>query len=117
MRRPFMSPLPERRTPTKPPPDVPSISAVSSSACTESILDLSSAACFIIPRKSGIALSYRDSHLEIAILIVAPPIRTVSRAVVDGWWFRHCLVGLAARELRQLLGLAHADDFGAGKAL
>src|SRR6516164_1696969 len=52
---PFTSPLPESLTVTRPPPDVPSTSIWSSSACIASILDLSSAACFISPRKSAIA--------------------------------------------------------------
>src|SRR5437016_1180929 len=52
---PFISPLPESLTVTRPPPDVPSTSIWSSSACIASILDLSSAACFISPRKSAIA--------------------------------------------------------------
>src|SRR5262249_10328831 len=52
---PFISPLPESCTATRLPPDVPSTSIWSSSACIASILDLSSAACFISPRKSAIA--------------------------------------------------------------
>src|SRR5467141_3080611 len=60
---PFISPLPESLTVTRPPPDVPSTSIWSSSACIASILDLSSAACFITPRKSAIA------HLPCAALV------------------------------------------------
>src|SRR5215475_4492713 len=58
----FISPLPESVTLTSPPPDVPSTSSWSSSACIASILDLSSAACFIRPRKSAIQLSFPEPH-------------------------------------------------------
>src|SRR5262245_46591782 len=52
---PFISPLPDSLTVTRPPPEVPSTSIWSSSACIASILDLSSVACLIRPRKSAIA--------------------------------------------------------------
>src|SRR5581483_3045526 len=52
------SPLPESVTLTMPPPAVPSTSRRSSSACMFSILDLSSAACFIRPIKSGIGITF-----------------------------------------------------------
>src|SRR5262244_3326593 len=74
--RPFISPLPESLTTTRPPPDVPSTSIWSSSACIASILDLSSAACFISPRKSAIAhLSARVKLL----LIDRRPLHPVDR--------------------------------------
>src|SRR6202048_3455817 len=57
MLSPFISPLADSRTRTSPPPDSPSTSMCSSSACIASIFDLSSAACFISPRKSVISLS------------------------------------------------------------
>src|ERR1700761_6225584 len=49
--------LPDSLTVSMPPPAVPSTSMRSSSACMFSILDLSSVACFIRPRKSGIVVT------------------------------------------------------------
>src|SRR3984893_9967719 len=57
MLSPFISPLADSRTRTSPPPDTPSTSMCSSSACIASIFDLGSDACFISPRKSVISLS------------------------------------------------------------
>src|SRR6202030_720433 len=84
---PRKSPLPEIFNVIMPPPAVPSTSMRSSSACMVSIFDLSSAACFIRPRKSGI---------EVALVVRC---------------FRH-LVGRGGRTSRR----AHLDDFGAGEA-
>ncbi len=51
----FRSPLPFSTTLTTPPPEEPSISIVSSSACIACILDCSSAAFFIMPMKSAMS--------------------------------------------------------------
>src|SRR3984957_21258586 len=84
---PRRSPLPESFTVSMPPPAVPSTSMRSSSACMVSIFDLSSAACFIRPRKSGI---------EVALVVRC---------------FRH-LIGARGRAGWR----AHLNDFGAGEA-
>src|SRR5262249_29119837 len=70
---PFTSPLPESLTVTRPPPDVPSTSIWLSSACIASILDLSSAACFISPRKSAIAHLSCAAHVKLALKDRRPP--------------------------------------------
>src|SRR5262245_1217398 len=103
---PFISPLPESLTVTRPPPEVPSTSIWSSSACIASILDLSSVACFIRPRKSAIA------HL----LPRACAIGLLSLKLGVGRKFR--VLGIGRRHaLRRSCGaLDHVYDLGPGKA-
>src|SRR5581483_1223532 len=97
----FTSILPETRTLTRPPPEEPSTSTWPSSSCIACIFDCSSAACFIMPRKSGI-----DSPLEIVVGIVR---RLFAETVIAG--------AAAGIGLRRLGGkLAHLDHLGAGKA-
>ena len=102
---PFISPLPESLTATRPPPDAPSTSIWSSSACIASILDLSSAACFIRPRKSAIvtSLSASSSHRS------APSERRPRAA------FRRHRLGRAAIAAGCAVGAAHIDDLAPGK--
>src|SRR5262245_2911478 len=103
---PFISPLPESLTVTRPPPETPSTSIWSSSACIASILDLSSVACFIRPRKSAI------DHL----LPRALAIELLSLKLVVGRKFR--VLGIGRRQVlgRSRAALAHVNDLGARKA-
>src|SRR5262245_4189693 len=103
---PFISPLPESLTVTSPPPEVPSTSIWSSSACIASILDLSSVACFIRPRKSAIA------HL----LPRVRDIELLSLKLVGGRKFRVLGIGRWQMLGRSRGALAHVNDLGAGKA-
>src|SRR5262252_8837795 len=103
---PFTSPLPESLTVTRPPPEVPSTSIWSSSACIASILDLSSVACFIRPRKSAIA------HL----LPRACAIGLLSLKLGVGRKFRVLGIGRRHAPRRSCGALAHVYDLGPGKA-
>src|ERR1700744_5697746 len=98
----FTSILPEIRTLTRPPPDEPSTSTWPSSSCIACIFDCSCAACFIMPRKSGIG----SSPLEIVVGIIR---RLFGEAVVAE--------AAACVGFRRLGGkLAHLDHLGAGEA-
>src|SRR5258705_12886012 len=84
------------RTATSPPPEMPSTSTLPSSSCIACILDCSSAACFIMPRKSAIRASSGKS------IVVA--VGTLAWIFADSIGFRR----LGGK-------LAHLDDLGAGK--
>src|SRR5262245_29575405 len=103
----FISPLPDSRTTTKPPPEVPSTSTRSSSACMDSILDFNSAACFIRPRKSAIVCSSPASKIVLETVIAIEGRIIISRlgGAVAGAAHRH--VGI---------DLANVNDLRAGKA-
>src|SRR6187431_2256467 len=92
---PFRSPLPFSTTLTTPPPDEPSISIDSNSACIACIFDCSSAAFFIMPMKSAMSCL---SLLPFAVALV-----------VIG---RYLAVG------RRWLGVArpHGDNLRTGEA-
>src|SRR3954469_7547780 len=123
---PFISPLPESLTLTRPPPDVPSTSIWSSCACIVSILDLSSAAWFIRPRKSAMAhLSCAESlraklGVEAAALLIVfgigwTPIVIKTGMAVIGREFRS-ITGIVRRRRQRHLALAYVHDLGPGKA-
>src|ERR1700728_141784 len=90
------SPLPESFNVSSPPPAVPSTSRRSSSACIASIFDLSSAACFMRPKKSAIAI------LLCFVLGAGGLAKRIERR----------LVYRAGRARSR----AHFDNLGAGKA-
>src|SRR5262249_49062669 len=108
-------------TVTIPPPAVPSPSMRSSSACIASILDLSSLACFIKPKKSAISRlssrAARPSTLQIIIHIVRPAMGAERRGAIVNRHFGWRLVIVNGRDrlggLRFRLPDGH--DLGAGK--
>src|ERR1700730_10212185 len=124
MLSPFISPLADSRTRTSPPPDSPSTSMCSSSACIASIFDLSSAACFISPRKSVISLSPAEcvqvcsSQVRLSVVVFLNGHLRSQRTNVDfvrrspPALLRLRSVGLLRHDS---LGFAHVHDFRTGK--
>src|SRR6202047_835920 len=134
MLSPFISPLADSRTRTSPPPDTPSTSMCSSSACIASIFDLSSAACFISPRKSVISLSPAEcvqvcSNQVCSNQVCSSQVRSSVVVFLNGHFrsqrtnvefvrrsppalLRLRSVGLLRHDS---LGLAHVHDFRTGK--
>src|SRR5689334_11695033 len=101
----FTSILAVMRTETNPPPASPSTSTWPSSSCIACIFDCSCAACFIMPRKSGILWS---SDLEIIVGIVR---RFLAGHAVFAR-LRHAGIGF-----RRLGGKpSHFHELGAGEA-
>src|SRR3989442_2725975 len=114
----FISPLPESLTATRPPPDVPSTSICSSSVCIASILDLSSAACFINPRKSAMTYLFRARSALAIIFIRLPNMRQLAAkgSIVVERRFLHFQLGTARRCLSSgRLAFAHVDNLGTGE--
>src|ERR1700730_15012799 len=129
MLSPFISPLADSRTRTSPPPDTPSTSMCSSSACIASIFDLSSAACFISPRKSVISLSPAECVQVCSSQECSGPVRLSVVLFLNGHFrsqrtnvefvrrpppalLRLRSVGLLRHDS---LGFAHVHDFRTGK--
>src|SRR6266436_1558254 len=125
-------------TVTIPPPAAPSTSMRSSSACIASILDLSSLACFIKPKKSAISrLSLRAAHppnptlplspgkgegrdgaLQIVVHIVRPAMGAERRpAIVNRHFGRQLVIIIGSRDRRCRLRFwpPHGHDLGARK--
>src|SRR5262249_33550871 len=107
------------RTVTRPPPDVPSTSSWPSSSCIACIFDCSCAACFIMPRKSGIGAPL--NVLLFAHDLFGKPLHTFPdhalKIVAVRATFKVLRGNIEIARLRRLgRELAHLDHLGAGKA-
>src|SRR5579872_7510970 len=100
---PFIAPLALKITRTMPPPDWPSTSMWSSSACASCSLACMAWACFINPMRSGMSV-------KLLKIVLTERNVAIGDVVVDG---RRAGLRRIAWRVRP----AHIDDLGAGEAL